>query len=624
MAPRTSRILRALFVLYVAMTAVHIGYVVAHEPYAFDSWNVSVDTGAKAPSVGRFLEFWHQQYTTSNPRIGQPLTYWAYKVAGVAEVGSPLAYLALVLGGFVLALGRWPERRSGRDLATLAIGTGFLWFAAPDFASYLFCRAYATNYVWAAAIQLWFVVALVRLHEPTRASTVARTLGIGVLGIAAGACNEHTGPTLVLFTIGYAAWIWRRHALRSWFAIAAAAGSFLGFAAIFFAPGQAQRYDDFLKQRFTVTEQILVRGISGNLEILRGLLFAAAPLLVVVFGMLAVHAITERDVPSPESREDQRRSLSVMGLALLAAILITVTTFASPKLGPRFYMHGMILVLAAAMGIAHAFLRRPRALAPFVAFAVIASSYAIARTVPLFTRLARQSQIRLAGLEATHPGEVFTAESFEQVSETAWFFGDDFRDQKKRELVAKYFGLDRVVFRGVDASVTLGVTDVKLTTHYQVEPPVCLDEIDGLLIPPYVGRDIAALHHAFLDSIVEIRRTVPGHLHSIDLLATFVGKPPPMPRARIYVARWTEGVMEGYVGGVKRQGRSKDREVVVPPTLTGSPWEVFIVAMGDAPRSLGMSNTGQRLLYRPWKRGPYWALACRADYCFVLTSLNHT
>ena len=104
MKANTARLLRALFWVYVAGTFVHIAYVVNREPFAFDAWNVAVDTDAKPATLGRFFSFWHQQYTTSNPRIGQPLTYLAYKLAGVAEIGTPLAFFAIVVAGFVLGI----------------------------------------------------------------------------------------------------------------------------------------------------------------------------------------------------------------------------------------------------------------------------------------------------------------------------------------------------------------------------------------------------------------------------------------------------------------------------------------------------------------------------------------
>lgn len=188
MTAKKERLLRALLVVYVAATVAHIAWVVHHEPFAFDAWNVAVDTRAEPPSIGRFFSFWHQQYTSSNPRIGQPLTYLAYKLDGVAEAGSALAYLLLVIAGFAVSVGRWPSRRDGKDLATLAIGIGFLWFAAPSLGAYLFCRAYATNYVWAAAIQLGLLAAL-RVHRLEAPAGPVKLLGITALGVAAGMCN---------------------------------------------------------------------------------------------------------------------------------------------------------------------------------------------------------------------------------------------------------------------------------------------------------------------------------------------------------------------------------------------------------------------------------------------------
>src|SRR5689334_18701902 len=102
----------------------------AHEPFAFDAWNVAVDTGAKPITVGRFFDYWQYEYAHSNPRIGQALTYLAYKLAWFAEIATPLAYLALSLAITVLGLGRWPRR--GRELAMWVIAIGFGWFVFPQ------------------------------------------------------------------------------------------------------------------------------------------------------------------------------------------------------------------------------------------------------------------------------------------------------------------------------------------------------------------------------------------------------------------------------------------------------------------------------------------------------------
>ena len=196
-------------------------------------------------------------------------------------------------------------------------------------------------------------------------------------------------------------------------------------------------------------------------------------------------------------------------------------------------------------------------------------------------------------------------------------------DQKKQELVANYFGLHRVMFRGSDLWKTLGVTDLKLTMHYEFDRPLCMDEIDQLDLKPYVGRDIGALHHAFLDAIAEIELVGKAQLRKIDLRATFLGTHPPMPAPTIYVARWENDKLEGYTARVRRRGRSKDREVVLSPELTREPFDIYLVLVGEAPRKLGVSTDKKPFTYQPWRTGQYWALACKPDHCFVVLAVAH-
>ena len=622
MKSSTARALRVAFWIYVAVTFLHIAYVVNREPFSFDAWNVAHDTGAKPATVARFFAFWHQTYTTSNPRIGQPFAYLAYKLVGFAEIGTPLAFFSIVLAGFVIGVGRWPSLKNGRDRAVLAIGIGLLWIAGPNLPAYMFCRAYATNYIWAIAIQLWFIVPLrLRGGDPVRTAPSALA-GYFVLGVAAGMCNEHTGPTLVALALVYA--LWSRYRGRStplvWVGFA---GVLVGYAIIFFAPGQAQRYEG-LAERYSLVEQILVRGFAGNVDIYLNLLEALAPVLLIGTFAIAVGLATEpRDTPTdPAARIEQRRALSVVAFALIAGSMITITVFASPKLGPRFYLHAGALLLAGLLGIVAAFLKTPRALAPFVGLAVVVSIYAGARTIPSYTHVKRASDERLAELAATPPGGVDTVQGWPQIIESWWTLGDDVRDQMKQEMIAKYFGLDRVLFRGNDMWKTLGITDVKLTMQYDIDPPMCLDEIEHLDLKPYVGRDVGALQHAFLDHITEIERFTGAHVRSIDLTATFLGSEPPLPRKHMYVAHYKDGKLEGYTAGVRRDGRTPERTIVLSRELAATGMDIYVMYIGDPPKRLGTTHD-PKLVYSPWKSGTYWITACRADECFVVFTTTH-
>lgn len=623
MSPGKLRILRTLFWAYVVVTFVHIAYVVYCEPFAFDAWNVAVDTEAKPFSVGNFFEFWRYMYTESNPRIGQPMAYLAYKLVGVAEIGTPLAYFAIVLATFVLGTKRWPDHKNTRDLALLSIGIGILWFAAPNLPAYMFCRAYATNYIWLIAVQLWFIVPL-RLYRADDPVRVGRLVAYALLGVVAGMGNEHVGPTLIACVFAFAFWSRRRDRRLHPKLLVAVIAPLVGYTIIFFAPGQSQRYEG-LAEKFTLTEQILTRGLRGNMDIYVEYLQSAAPLLVVMLSAIAIGYWMRSGNEAEEASIRKRSVLSFFVIVMVAGSMITVTVFASPKLGPRFYLHAMVLLVAPVLGAIDAFLERPRALAPFIVLAVIASGYAFGRTVPLYASMSRDSDVRLAELAATPSGGVYTAQPWDQVAESWWALGDDMRDQKKQEMVAKYFGLSRALFRGGGSWSLLGLADVKLTMHYELDQEICLDEVDALQIKQYVGRDVRAIQHAFLDAIVEIEQTTGASVRKIDLVASFLGATPPLPGKTLYLAKWQNGELEGYTARMKRAGRAREREIVLDPKLETEPWEIFITAIGDPPRRMGTStNTNVRFTYEPWRRGTYWVTACRDDYCFVLLALIHT
>lgn len=608
-----SFLLRVLFVAYVAATALHVGWILAHEPFVFDAWNVAIATESKPFSAGNLFDFWWHEYTHSNPRIGQPLTYLAYKLEDFAVVASPLAHLAIALAAFVLGTGRWPAWSRGRDLALVAIAIGTTWFALPELGKTLFNRAYGANYAYGAAIQLWFLVPL-RVAREGRAAPLW-CLAYLLAGVIAGMANEHTGPTLCAFVVGYAWWIKRRTGERPILAWAGALGVIAGFAAIFFAPGQGERYDG-LANRMTLAGRLLHRGVSGNLEILSGLVAAAAPLLALIVIVLVVSRRARGD-----DAESQRTPLALVGLALAASVAITMTLFVSPKLGSRFFLFPMGLLLAGFMALADAALVTRVRLMPFVVLAVAASVYAGVRTVPLYTRVARASDARLAALAAAPAGGVFTAESFEQVSDSWWFLGDDLRDVRKRELVARYFGLGGVVFRAYDVDAPLGITDVRLAARCRPATAPCLESDAWFERGGYRGIDLPALHRQ-LGVAVDRLRAEPGGdtLEQLDVEVGFAGARPQLPRERLLLARWTRDGLAAHAGAV-RTTRSKAREVVVPPSLAGTGRDVYLYEVGGAVTRLGTTDAPLKT-YVPAKNGVNWALACDATECVVFAVLK--
>jgi hypothetical protein len=631
-------VLRVLFAVYAAATALHIALVMAHEPFAFDAWNIASDTRGQPFSFGRFLDYVAFEYAHSNPRIGQWMTYLAYKLEYFAPIATPIAYLGLAGAVTVLGLGRWPGGRheSGerdihersesrgkgpagaegarallidRDLALCAIAIGFAWFALPRIGMIMFCRAYGANYLYGATIQLWFLVPL-RLR-PDGNGSLRAAVAYGVAGVIAGMANEHTGPTLVLFMAGYAAWGWRRSGEHPQLAWAGALGAAVGFAMIFFAPGQASRYEG-LATKVSLVGRVLQRGITSNLDIFGDWMLACAPVLGL---LVIIVALARRDVREPRAQS----ALGLVGGVLIAGTVITATVFASPKLGARFYLHGCALVLAGFVAVADALLSSRRRLAPFVVLAIAASIYAGVRTLPLYDRLSEASDERLAEFAATPRGGVYTATAFEQVDDSWWFLGDDFRDAKKRELVASYFGLRGVIFRAVDIDAPLGVSDVRLVPRYRVTPRSCLDEHGGFDLGTLRGIDIRAVHQAVRAAVERARDQLAyvGRLEQLDVAVEFTGAPPPLPRPTLLVARWLPGGFEAHAGAIERRGSSKTRVIALPPELRGGDFEIYAYQVGGEARRLGSARDAT-LAYVPWKRGAYWALACGPAECFVI------
>jgi len=320
-----------------------------------------------------------------------------------------------------------------------------------------------------------------------------------------------------------------------------------------------------------------------------------------VLGLIAIVAAIAIAGHEPENREREARRTAVrmIALAMIAALAMAATIFVSPKLGPRFYLVPCMLLLAGLLALIDATIATR--FAPLVALAVIASLYAAAHTIPLYGRLAKQSDHRLAALEASTPGQQLTVEAFEQLEDTWWYLGDDFRAQNKRDMIATYFGLSSVIWRAYDSTAPLGVSDVRLVPS---EPDVLLDGYRGLALD--------TIDTAFGQAVVRAK-----HHDQVDLAVEFVGTRPELPRAKILIARWQPSGLVGWSTSIQRTSRSTERTIKMPKTIP-SDFDVMIYRVGGEAKLLGKS-VGD-LHYTPWQAGAYWVLACHPTECFVIAA----
>jgi hypothetical protein len=590
----------AAFAALVAGVAAHLVAVVCNEPYAFDAWNIEADTRGAPFSAGNWLDYAASQYQGGNPRLGQILAYLVYKVPWTAAVLTPVAWLAFAAGITALGLGRLPSPRRGRDLALATFVLGAMWLVLPFPGTIVFTRAYAANYLYSAAAQVWFLY-LVRRHDAPWV-VAARPAHVGlafVAGAIAGACNEHTGPMLALVTGGVVLQLWRRGRERRTVLIAALVGVVVGYAYLFFAPGHDVHYDN-LAGEASLAQRTISRGLGYNAYILREYLVAAAPVLTA---LLLVLVTTKQ--PGSESLARARRGVLV---ALGAGAAIVVTLFASPKLGPRFFFFPLALLLAAFVGVADAARPGRRALALLIAIGVVASGYIGYATITLYRRLHRQSEVRLAELRGAAPGAAVVVTPWEIVDMHWLFWGDDFKDPRKRRLVQDYFRLGPIAWFGPLRNAPLGVTGIGFSV--ELEPPG-LDQAG--LQPASWEADIPLLTRQ-LEHVVREASDRLGGLTAAALVVRVPARPAGVPDVPLVVARWTPAGVESFALGARFTGAGgSSRSAVIPAPLAAASWVVWPIGLPAYPARAA----GGTVAFDLAPGRTHWLLACLPERCFV-------
>jgi hypothetical protein len=402
----------------------------AWEPVFGDGWG-HVDFHHSYPlSLGHIWFFAKYNYLEMNPRLGQIVTMLLYTPGPWHAIVTPMFELALVHLITTLALARWPSIRRTED--ALAFATVFALLAAcvPRFGHMLFYRPYVGNYLFGLTACCAFLVPYRLDVEAPRGARLWSIPLMFVLGLAAGLSNEHTTPTIVVMAITAIVYSARRDSrVRAWM-IAGVLGAVAGGVALYFAPGQALRYNGLATQT-TLLGRVVDRGALGNLKPFADVaihLLPALAWLVIVW--------PTRNAPMEASRT---RALATRAYAGMA-VLVLVTLLVSPKLGQRLELAPIAFACTAVTSWLLPRVVRPwqRLLAwcgaagMILAFVVACvHSYAVAG--PEFA-------VRLATIEHAPKGASITVAPY-SIRRSHWFYGDDFLIPEKRAGVAAQYGL---------------------------------------------------------------------------------------------------------------------------------------------------------------------------------------
>ena len=133
------------------------------------------------------------------------------------------------------------------DIKIYACVLAMLWFLDPAIANTVFWASGTCNYLYTTTIIMTFVTIYRRNIDNDNKKSVLLTIGMFVLGVAAGWCNENTSGGLILFVLielFYHFIISKKSFkfVKPWM-ISGLAGSLFGFVMLLLSPGNYNRLD---------------------------------------------------------------------------------------------------------------------------------------------------------------------------------------------------------------------------------------------------------------------------------------------------------------------------------------------------------------------------------------------
>ncbi|MDB4962286.1 MAG: hypothetical protein JWP01_2285 [Myxococcales bacterium] len=369
----------------------------------------------------------------SNPRLGQAVTTLLYAPGPYHLILTPVLELALFFTMTTLALGRWPSVRRADDALAFVTVTAIFALCTPQLGSMLFYRPFIGNYVFGLLLNvIWLVPFRFALDAPrSRTAWWAVPLML-VLGIAAGMCNEHTGPSFVGAGVLVVVWSLRRgDRVRAWM-IAGVLGMLAGYVLLLLAPGHDARYAG-LARHAGLLGRIAERGVVENVVIVAVLpLYLAWSVPWVLLGVLARRSV------SPAAMTPSQK-IALVGFAA-AGVLATLALLGSPKVGHRLYVHSIALIAIALAGWTLAQLATSGAKKVCAVLGGVVLAYVAFRCVNAYRVAGPISRARMTLIESAAPGAAVVVPRY-GIPASTWFYGEDLDIPSRRDRVIEDYQL---------------------------------------------------------------------------------------------------------------------------------------------------------------------------------------
>lgn len=156
----------------------------------------------------------------------------------VFNIFNSMAFVALTLFMYYNI-----EHRKKYDVFVYLLINLFLWTFGVSFAQTILWETGACNYLWGSTIIMGYISAFryCKKEDYTGTSQIAPAVGLFLLGILAGWCNENTSGGCILLVVIWTGWyLWEHKRVRIWM-LSGIVGNMIGFLFMILAPGNANR-----------------------------------------------------------------------------------------------------------------------------------------------------------------------------------------------------------------------------------------------------------------------------------------------------------------------------------------------------------------------------------------------
>ena len=559
-------------------------------------------------------------YLHYNPRLGETFLLlvngpWPFRV-----LLTPLIELLLLWVVFALAFGRWP-RPSARDAGWLVVLQALLWAASPAPGLLWFYRPFTTNYLYGVALHLLVVVpyrfALVPVGGGSVRARVWWAPAIFVGGVAAGWSNEHTGPATIVAAIALSVTLVRRGVRRVWMA-AGIAGLALGWAALYLAPGQSQRYGGTGATESRAAS-LAGRGLEGAYDVVAQTVLHAQAGVVLGLAVIAIAVSRAARRGTSIAGPSRDATFGIAGLIAWAGAIV-VTLWASPRLGERLYLAPAVLLvvaLAVAMDAALAADRVLRRAVVAVAAVIVVAHGAIFLRAQIGAHA--DASDRFARLERAADGTVAVVPPFRAPGRSRWFWGDDFTYASLREYVAhEVFGLAGIELEGAPGWAE-PTPPFRFEVVYTFEPPLDRAALAArVTLPDYTPTywEWALAQQRRLEPAL---RAIDGHrLRAIDVRVTGVdaaigavlrGRP-------LFADRWADGTWRFIYGRRRVSADGWPMWRFVDATLPAGLADAYVVGCGVTTQ-VAIDAQHLSVAFQPRCSDLHVAIACTPRECWL-------